>query len=239
MQLPLQNVTAVIYPVLQPVLSSLQDNLKEMASKCNKIISMIACLGFPLCAILYFCGDEIVLVMFGNQWEQSIPAFKILSLSVPFMMIVNPTGPLFLACNSSKTLFYTGIINTTVTICGYIIAISIDKTIEAIAWSWTITLIINSVNSYFNLYIRVMKVSLVPMLKGLVQPIICAFWVICTYIGYEYMSLDIPLFASLVVKGTVGLTVALVYYNIAGVVDLKELYCLLLKKLKRHQNNAS
>ena len=234
MQLPLQNVTAVIYPVLQPVLSSLQDNMKEMSSKCNKIISMIACIGFPLCAILYFCGEEIVIVMFGDQWGPSIPTFKILSLSVPFMMILYPTGPFFFASNLSKTLFYTGIINTTVTICGYIIAIYIDKTTEAIAWSVSITVILNSINSYFNLYNRVMKASLVPLLKGFIRPMTCTILVFCTYIGYEYMSLHLPLFASLVVKGLIGLLVALIYYNFVGIVNIKELYCLLIRKLKCH-----
>ena len=95
MQLPLQNITAVIYPVLQPVLSNLQDNPKEIGDKFARIISMISLVGFPLSVILFFCAPEIITVMFGSQWTPAIPAFKILAISVPFILILYPTGPVF------------------------------------------------------------------------------------------------------------------------------------------------
>ena len=79
-----------------------------------------------------------------------------------------------------------------------------------------------------------MKASLVPLLKGFIRPMTCTILVFCTYIGYEYMSLHLPLFASLVVKGLIGLLVALIYYNFVGIVNIKELYCLLIRKLKCH-----
>ncbi len=47
MQMPLHNVSSVIYPVLQPVMSNLQDNMKEMAEKYTKIVSVIAMVSFP------------------------------------------------------------------------------------------------------------------------------------------------------------------------------------------------
>ena len=42
MQMPLNNVTAVIYPVMQPLMSNFQDDLKEMVKKFNKIVSILA-----------------------------------------------------------------------------------------------------------------------------------------------------------------------------------------------------
>lgn len=222
MQLPMQNITAVVYPVLQPVLSSFQNDLKEMAAKCTRILSYMALAGFPLCICLFFCAEDIILVMFGSQWIPAIPAFKILSLSVPFMIITNPTGAIFLACNSSKTLLRVGIINTSITVLGFLIAASVHKTIEAIAWSWSITLVINTVNSYFHLYVRVMKTSLLPLLKVLIHPILCSLIVSGIYCCLGLMTLELPSFVVLVVKGIIGVIAALIYYNIVGVLNVKQ-----------------
>lgn len=223
MQLPLQNITAVVYPVLQPVLSSLQDDFKDMASKYTRIIAMISLIGFPICGYLYCCASEIILVMFGNQWILAIPPFKILALSVPFLLIANPTGPIFLACNASKSLFYTGIINTSVTVSGFLIAALTFNSIEAIAWGWTITLIINTVNTYYRLYIRVMGVSLWPLLKTIIHPFICTIIVVSILYSYAMIPYQIPLFFSLLIKCILAILVALTYYFCAGMLNIKDL----------------
>ena len=232
MQLPLQNITAVVYPVLQPVLSSLQDNLKDMASKYTRIMAMISLLGFPLSVCLYFCASEIIVLMFGDQWLPAIPAFKILALAVPFMLIVNPTGPIFLACNASKALFYTGIINTSITISGFLIAALIDNSIESIAWGWTTTLIINTLNSYYRLYVRVMKVKVLPLLKTLIHPLFCALAVIAVYCVYAMIPHQLPTLVNFIIKGILGISTALIYYCCTGVCNINDI----VMYLKRNKN---
>lgn len=223
MQLPLQNITSVVYPVLQPVMSSLQDNLAEMASKYARIIGYFSLIGFPLAVMLHFCAEEIILIMFGAQWYDAIPAFKILALSVPFMLIINPTGPIFLSCNAPKSLFYTGLFNTSVTVAGFLTAIMVNKSIETIAWAWTITLLINTSNSYYSLYIRVMHTSILPILKGLIHPIICALIIaVVIWICSKYM-LGWHLFVKLIAKTTTSLSVSIAYYWIMGIVDPRQM----------------
>ncbi len=237
MQLPLQNITAVIYPVLQPVLSNLQDNPKEIGDKFARIISTISLVGFPLSVILFFCAPEIITVMFGSQWTPAIPAFKILAISVPFILINNPTGPVFLACNASKRLFYTGVINTSITISGFLIASYIDRTIEMIAWGWTITSIINVLNSYTQLYGRTMNMSPMCVFRHFIHPLICAALLIAAYIGYDYITVRLPAFLNLCLKGLSGLILGLAFYDLVGDINLREMIRSLWNKLRHKRVN--
>lgn len=235
MQLPLQNITAVIYPVLQPVLSGLQDNPKEIGEKFARIISIVSLVGFPFSVILFFCASEIITVMFGPQWTPAIPSFRILAISVPFILLNNPTGPVFLACNASKKLFYTGVINTCITISGFLIVACIDSTIEMIAWGWTITSIINVLNSYCQLYGRIMHMSPICVFRHFIHPLVCSALLIAAYIGYGYIAVCMPPFLNLCLKGLSGLILGLTFYNFTGDINLRELTRSLWNKFRHRQ----
>jgi len=238
MQLPLQNITSIVYPVLQPTLSPLQDNKPEIANKFTYIISIIALIGFPLSVIMHFCSEEIINVMFGNQWGPAVPAFAIMAFSIPFMLLNYPTGPIFLSCNASKAQFFTGVINTSVNLAGFIIAICFQKSIESIAWAWTITQVINLCNSYYSLYVRVMGVSLRPVFEACKKPVICAIVVTLFYLLYNEAMFQFEAFLSLIIKGLIGVCVSLACYVLIGAVRIEMMVMIIKKftfKKKRHE----
>lgn len=152
MMLPLQNVTSVINPVIQPVLSSLQDDKSELAKKYNKIIQCIAAISFPLAVFLFFAAYEIINIVYGDNWNPAVPVFKILTISLPLQMILSSSGAIFQTANSTDLMFFTGIRNTFVTLSGFLIAICVFNTIEAVAWSWDISLAINFILTYHTMY---------------------------------------------------------------------------------------
>ena len=198
---------------------------------------MISLVGFPLSVILFFCAPEIITVMFGSQWTPAIPAFKILAISVPFILIHYPTGPVFLACNASKSLFYTGIINTCITISGFLIAAYIDRTIEMIAWGWTITIVINMLNTYIQLYGRVIHMSPMCVFRHFIHPLVCAALLIAAYIGYSYIAVRMPIFLNLCLKGLSGLILGLTFYNLIGDINLREMTRALWNKFRHKHVN--
>ena len=67
MQMPLQNVSSVVSPVMQPIMSSFQNDYEVMATKYNRIIKFLATISFPLAVILIFNGHELVYLFFGSQ----------------------------------------------------------------------------------------------------------------------------------------------------------------------------
>ena len=148
MLLPVQNITFVIEPVLHPVLSSLQTNKNELGFKNISLVKIISRISFPIGIILYFCGAEMIHIVYGNQWNGAIPVFKILALSLPLQMIQSTSGAIYQAAGNTKHMFINGFLNTIITVSGFLIAAIYGKTIEAMAWAWNITLIINFINSY-------------------------------------------------------------------------------------------
>lgn len=89
MSLPIQNITYVITPVLHPILSDYQKEEKRLATINERMVRLLAFIGFPLGILLFFCGRELMLFVFGPQWEPSIPAFQILSLSVGLQIVMS------------------------------------------------------------------------------------------------------------------------------------------------------
>lgn len=173
MQMPLHSLTGVINPVIQPVLSSIQDDRTMIAEKYNTMIKLIAAISFPLGGFLFLYADTIITIIYGHNWENAIPVFKILALSVPLQLILSTSGGVMLACNAAKAQFWIGIRNTATTVTGFIIAAVFFSTIESIAWAWTITLGCNFVVSYFLLYRKVLKSSFFSMLRLLTLPVVC------------------------------------------------------------------
>lgn len=153
MMLPLQNVTFVIEPVLHPILSTLQDDKHELSVKNQKLAITISNISFPIGLILFFCGGEIIRLVYGGQWDAAIPVFKILALSLPLQMILSTSGAVYQAAGQTKHMFVNGILNTAVTVIGFIVAAYWGKTIESMAWAWNITLCINFLNSYFIMHV--------------------------------------------------------------------------------------
>ena len=170
MQLPLQNVTGIVSPVMQPVFREISDDRHDLGAKYAKIVKFIATLSFPIGIILSCMSSEIIHFFYGDKWDDAIPVFSILALSLPFQMILSTSGSMFMVCNNTKAQFWVGIRNTITTVAGFLIAVFIWNTIDAMAWAWTITLFVNFFCSYYVMYKFVLHISIKPFLKELLKP---------------------------------------------------------------------
>ena len=220
MMLPLQNVTFVIEPVLHPILSTLQDNKHELGIKNQKLAVVISNISFPVGLILYFCGGEIIRIVYGGQWDAAIPVFKILALSLPIQMILSTSGAIYQAAGQTKHMFVVGMLNTMMTVLGFVIAAYWGETIESMAWAWNITLLINFMNSYFIMHRFTLKIDVRHFYYSLVPQVmnsVIIFLLMC--LCCEFIN-DIGIWCRLIVKviliciGTMFLGTLLQQYNI-------------------------
>lgn len=232
MQLPLQNITSVINPVLQPVLRDLQDDKKDLAEKYAKIVRFVATLSFPIGIILSFMSKEVIYLFFGKQWETAIPIFSILSLSLPLQMILSTSGSIYLVCNNTKMQFLLGIRNTATTVLGFIFAVLFWSTLESIAWAWTITLILNFIFTYWLMYRYVLCQSIISILKELIRPFITSIVVA----GFMLLLNEIIFFEdwkiSLLVKGISSVLITLICIQLTGQFNIIFLIKSTLKRKK-------
>jgi PST family polysaccharide transporter len=214
MMVPIHYVSSVIEPVLHPVLASFQDNLNEIKNKNIKLSRLISYISFPIGLILYFCGGEIIRIMYGSRWDAAVPVFKILALSLPLQVIFSTVAPIYQAAGKTKVMFWAGILNTFVTITGFIIATYVFGTLEAVAWSWDISLLINFINSYYVLHHFALKVSPIGFYKALIPQIMNSFFVfviIYNIINYIHLS---NIFILLAIKSVIVLIMTSIFANL-------------------------
>ena len=115
MMLPLQNIAYVISPVMHPIFSEMQHDLKQLGASYLKVVRLLAFIGLPLSAVLFFTAQELVLIIFGDQWEPSVPVFRILALSVGIQIVMSTSGSIFQAANATRMLFLCGVFSAALT----------------------------------------------------------------------------------------------------------------------------
>lgn len=172
MSLPIQNITYVITPVLHPILCDYQQEKGQMATINERMVRLLAFIGFPLGILLFFCGHELVLFVFGSQWELSVPAFRILSLSVGLQIVMSSSGSYFQSCNDTRGLFICGIFTAFTTCIGFLICIIFFRTLEAFAYSMLISYFLCFIQCYWQLYHYQFHRNQLHLYKQLVSPLI-------------------------------------------------------------------
>ena len=156
MMLPLSMLTSVITPVLHSALAERQNDVPAMYRGYLKVIKMIGLISIPVMTYAVIMSPELIRVVWGNQWERTIPVFAILGLNGLFQPIMSTTGTVFLARNKADWLFKCGIISTILLCTG--IFFGLPYGIKGVAIGYTIA---------SNLWvIPLMYIVLVKLLKG-------------------------------------------------------------------------
>ncbi len=191
MMLPVQYITNVVEPVLHPILADYRTNKNDIKEKNLKLTKIVSYISFPIGLLLFFCGGELINIVYGRDWTNSIPTFKILALSLPLQVVISTIAPMYQSIEKTKLMFWVGLLNSSITIGGFFLASICFNSIEAIAWSWDITLVINFINSYFILHHWGFHESSKPFFQQLVPQIVNSFLVfsICFFL-FNWISIS-------------------------------------------------
>lgn len=229
MRLPLQNITFVIHPVLHPILSSLQDNKQELAEKNRKLAIFLSNISFPIGLILFFCGGELIRIVYGNQWDAAIPVFRIFALSLPLQMILSTSGTIYQAAGKTNHMFYNGIINTSVTVTGFLIAAFWNREIEVMAWAWDITLTINFFTSYFILHRFTLGQNVFNFFKSIIPQLLNSSIVFVILILFSQIYVESNMILSLIFKSVLIIVLTVIFASLFHQYRIKGI----LKSIKR------
>lgn len=172
MQYPVSNLAGVITPVLHPILSDYQDNEDILYQKYISILKLLMVVGVWAEAICIFVAPEIIGIMYGSNWSNSIVCFKLLAISIATQMMNSSSGAAFQALGNTKLLFLQGCINTTVTVISILIGIFSGRTIYALALWVSLSFVANFVVSYFFLVVFAFKKKFSDFLKEILPYII-------------------------------------------------------------------
>jgi PST family polysaccharide transporter len=165
MMMPVQNLTHVITPVLHPVLSDFQNDKNKIYNAYIKVMKLLATIGFPLSVFLYFSAHEIISILYGSQWEQSVPIFKILALTVGIQMVLSSSGAIFQAVNRTDLLFYAGSLSAIFMVSGICYGIFVGKSLETVGYGLMGAFIINFFLGFYMLIKVALDSSFLQFLK--------------------------------------------------------------------------
>ena len=209
----------------------MQHDLKQLGASYLKVVRLLAFIGLPLSAVLFFTAQELVLIIFGDQWEPSVPVFRILALSVGIQIVMSTSGSIFQAANATRMLFFCGVFSAALNVAAICTGIFAFGTTEAVAWcicarrrhSCSVTTRCSA-----------SRCARDGAGSGGISFRRCCsrHSSACPWQQSDGFSRD-PLVASLTLKGTAALGVWLLYVHLSGEYDLKGLSGRLLARKKR------
>lgn len=201
MQYPVGNLTGVITPVLHPILSDYQKAKTVMYEKYIKVVKLLSSVGIYAEAVCIFAAPEIIEIMYGSKWNESIVCFQFLSISIATQIINSSTGSICQALGNTKLLFITGCINTTITILFICLGIFIGKNINSLALYVSISFILNFFVSFYLLITYGFKFSFWKFAKELLPYALIGILVTISTAVYSMLSINVgSIILNLIIK---------------------------------------
>ena len=130
---PVNNLTGVVSPVLHPILSEYQEKKQIIYMKYLKIVKLLACIGIYVAPVCYLGSEEIISILYGNNWSQSVVCFQLLSIAILPQMINSSAGSIFQALGNTRLLFANSCINTIITVFAILCGVFIGGNIETLS----------------------------------------------------------------------------------------------------------
>lgn len=222
----------VITPVLQPILSQHQENVKLIRETFFKIIRVLALIAFPLTIFMMFNAKEIIFFLFGSKWYGAVIPFSILSFSLWAQMLNAVTSSIFMARDHSNKLLVNGIISILIMIPSIVVGVSFGSIIYVSIFVCVANLI-NFTISYWLLMTKVLDGRLIDALKQLVTPAFIGVIVaIIVYMTNPFLSFS-NLFITLLVRGIVWVVLVFVCMYLLG--EIKLVKSLFMDNNKKNQ----
>lgn len=232
-QMPAQMINGVVGPVLHPYLSDYQRQPEKMLNVYDRMNRILLSLSFPISAFCLLCSRELVLIVFGPQWVESIVYFAIISVTITTHLASSPTGAILQASNNTKLLFYLGLVNVVVALICLSIGALVFGNIKAICYMGIVSSIIGFINTYIVTYKLCFCKSPMPIFGFTIKPLL--YFLIVGLGGYMITSKieDLPLFASFAVKTVVWCILTLGFLQLFSPFKPTEYYNLAINRIRK------
>lgn len=196
---PVNNLTGAISPVLHPLLSDYQNQKQIIYERYCKIVRFLACIGIYVTFVCYLGSKEIINILYGSQWAESVVCFQLLSIAIIPQMINSSMGAIFQSIGNTKLLFQNCCINTTITVIGILLGVFVGKSIESLSIFVAVAYVIHFLTASFMLMVKGFKYKIFVFYKQLLPEIIMILLMIPAVYLYPFSISGNIL--SLIVKG--------------------------------------
>lgn len=147
---PVQNLTIVINPILHPILSDYQNDHLYIYKSYVRLAHSLSLIGVFVSLLCFWASEEIVILFYGEQWQEAVSIFRILSLSVWPQIITSSAGSVYQSTNNTRLMFRSGCVYFSLMILFIVIGIS-TKNLITLAVLVTISQYFRFFIDYFSL----------------------------------------------------------------------------------------
>ena len=155
---------AVLTGVLHPFIREYKDNTTSLYNKYLKVIKPLSLIGLFTMLLFFFCSEEIMLIMFGNNWLPAAACLKCLSICMWTQMMSSVPGTFFMGMERTDQMFKCGIINLSLIIISIMLGVYFES-IYTLAFFIGISYNIIFLSTNYILINKTMKFSFMKFLK--------------------------------------------------------------------------
>ena len=136
-----------IRSVMLPSLSKLQNDDEALRYSVLKLLNVISFSTFLFAGLVYICADDLILLLYGNQWEGAIEIFQILGLFSISMCLPVVFDTVMTVANRMNMYLWSSILRSSLLI--FAIPFGIYYGLMAYVWAISIIGIIKLVPTLF------------------------------------------------------------------------------------------
>ena len=148
MLLPVRQISMTFSKVLFPSFAMIQDETDLIWNQFGRVSAAIASVTFGLMACLGFNAELVILVVYGRQWTEVVPIFRILCFLGAIQSLASLAGSIYAARGKTALMFKVGLVSKSVMILAIITGI-IQFGLTGMVWSY---LFASSAAFLFELY---------------------------------------------------------------------------------------
>ncbi|GAA04681.1 oligosaccharide flippase family protein [Photobacterium leiognathi] len=189
MRYPLMITTFAIAPAIQPILTKQRNDVDKIVVEHNRLTMRLLFISILISAFIYINSVNIVLLLFGHQWQMVIPLLKLFSLTIPIQAVLSTSGSFYQVMNKPKLLFISGVLSAFMNVAAIVIGVYSGR-LDYIA----IALLISFSANFIQCYIIMFKFCFIKSPKcfiiGLVKVISISALPVSLYIALNQLLLN-------------------------------------------------
>ncbi|WP_442496914.1 lipopolysaccharide biosynthesis protein [Methylobacter sp. sgz302048] len=227
MTLPSMLTTGALTGLMVSVLAKHQDNTVLFHLYYKRALRLIALFCFSIAGYFLVFPQDIILLLYGNRWNNAIPLLQILSIAGITQPLYNTMGWLFTAKGKSKPMFYWGIISAIILSAGFFIGVKWGSV--GVAWSYSLVMgIILSFSAlafaHYIAGISLLKtiIFLTPVTIISILSLTLTWWLSINYLSDFGLLLNIFVRISLIIISTLLLLITFYRTNVIGLIKISE-----------------
>ena len=185
---PNSALSSIVNQVSFPVFSQLQDNLNSLRAGVQRNITSISFLNFPLMVLFIVIARPLIILLYTQRWEESIPYFQILCVGAMLYTINTVNTNVIRSLGKGALYFWVQLIKRLAGIIS--IVISVQYGIETMLWT---IVILNYIFFIINGIVtgKIINYGFIAQLKDIYGVFILSITVgVVTYYGVSLFSID-------------------------------------------------